>query len=268
MSNEIIPKCFPNFLWDFWLSPYVIWCLLIQHLIICSLADDTSTKSRRIHVYDVYDNDLKELYQGPKDRPSVFDDLNIFSLDVDTRRLLREVEETFSRLESVVQWTLKDILDQISGYTSPDDSYKSSLSLSRISAEELRKYFIFLRFRNSGGYQDAVHSLQEAYQDHDKQGNVATFFRPLIARNRLRCILREFIRFLNHRSDAGPSSNFTQDQGNTASMDSFLASMELSCWSLCNAEICFGIARDEQEFFFSERCFGTLDTDDGVDEES
>jgi hypothetical protein len=120
----------------------------------------TPSPSRRIHVYDVYDNELKELYHGPKDRPSVFEDLDIFSLDVDTRRLLHELEETFSRLESVVQWTLKDILDQISDYTKPDDSYKSSLSLSRISVEDLRKYFIFLRFRNSEGYQDVIHSLR------------------------------------------------------------------------------------------------------------
>jgi hypothetical protein len=240
----------------------------MHHLIICSLGEDTP-HSRRIHVYDVYDNELKELYQGPQARLSVFGDLNIFSLDVDTRRLLRELEDTFSRLESVVQWTLKDILDQISDYTSPDDSYKSSLSLSRISAEELRKYFIFLRFRNSGGYQDAIHSLQVAYQDHDNQGNVSTLFRPLIARNRLRRIIREFIRFLDHNSATGVSANnLTQDQGNIVSMDSFLASMESCCWNLCNAEICFGIAQDEQEFIFSERYFGNLDSDDGVDEKS
>lgn len=183
------------------------------------------------------------------------------SLDVDTRRLLHELEVTFSRLESVVQWTLKDILDQISDYTSAGDSYKSSLSLGRTSVEELRKYFIFLRFRNSGGYEDVIHSLQDAYKDPDDQGNVSTLFRPLIARYRLRCILREFLRFLNHRSDTGPSGCFTQAQVSPPSMDPLLESY---CWSLCNAEICFGIAQDEQEFIFSERCFGTL----GDDEES
>jgi hypothetical protein len=87
-------------------------------------------------------------------------------------------------------------------------------------------------------------------------------FRPLIARNRLRCILRAFIRFLNHRSGTGPSSDLTQDQENSGSMDSFLALMESSCWSLCNAEICFGMAQDEQEFIFSERYFGTLDDEE------
>ena len=167
---------------------------------------------------------------------------------------------TFSRLESVVQWTLKDILDQISDYTSSDDSYKSSLSLSHTSVEELRKYFIFLRFRNSGGYEDVIHSLQDAYKDSDDQGSL---FRPLVARYRLRCILREFLRFLNHRSGTGPSCSHPQAQVNLPSTDSFIESY---CWSLCNAEICFGIAQDEQEFIFSERCFGTLDH--GVDEES
>lgn len=208
-------------------------------------------------MYDVYDNELKELHHGPKEQPSIFEDLDIGFLDIDTRRLLNELEEAFSSLESVVQWALKDILNQISDYTSRNDSYKSSLSLSRVSAEEVRKYFILLRFRNSEKYQDIICSLHDEFRDQGTQGNVTTLFQPLIARNRLRCILREFTRFLDHRSNV-PSGT----QLNASPMDSFLSSIESYCWSLCHAEVCFGIAQDEQEFIFSDRCFGTLDDEE------
>ena len=242
-------------------------CLLIEYLTVCSLGDDITTQSRRIHVYDVYDNKLKEVHHIPEGQPSVFEDLDIGSLDVDTRHLIHKLEETFFRLQSVVRSALKDIMDQISDHATRDDSYKIPLSVSCISVEDIRKYFIFLRFRNSKGYQDVIQSLHDAYQDHDKHGNVAILFRPLIAQNQLRFILREFIRFLSHRSGIGLTGNL-QDRLNpvTVSMDSFLALMDSHCWSLCHAEIFFGQAQDDQEYIFSERCFGTLD--DEVEDES
>ncbi len=94
-------------------------------------------------------------------------------------------EESFSRLESATQSSLEHILDgELKGGDSM--SSKTSLPLSNTSVEELRKYFVFLCFRNSVGYQKTIWSLEGAYQNHDQKGNVFTLFQSLIIQNRLR----------------------------------------------------------------------------------
>jgi len=190
----------------------------------------------------------------------VFQDLNTGSLDVDTRQLLHAAEESFSQLESATQSSLEHILD---GKLKLDSvSSKISLPLSSTSVDELRKYFVFLRFRNSLCYQKII---EETYQNHDLKGNVFTFCQPLITQNRLRVILREFIKFFNATHSKVVDSSEDSNQAGVAA-DPFLQSMNLFCWGLYNAELCFGVATDEQEFIRSEQCFGSLD--DGPEEEN
>jgi hypothetical protein len=199
----------------------------------------------------------------------VFQDLDTGSLDVDTRQLLHAAEESFSRLESATQSSLEHILGGKLNLEGADSvSSKISLPLSSTSVDELRRYFVFLRFRNSLGYQRVIWSLEEA--NHDLNGDVSTFFQPLIIQNRLRVILREFIKFLNATHSTivvNPSKGLQEDLNQPGvAADPFLQLMNLYCWGLCNAELCFGVATDKQEFIRSEQCFGSLD--EGPEEEN
>ncbi len=269
MSNTIVSKYFPRFVWKFWLSKYdLVFRVIALTVIISHNQDPSQPLPGRVHIYDVYNNDLKEVHHETKERSCVFQDLNTGSLDVDTRQLLHAAEESFSRLESATQSSLKHILD---GKLKGGDSVSSkiSLPLSSTSVDELRKYFVFLRFRNSVGYQKTIWSLEEAYQNHDQKGNLFTMFQPLIVQNRLRIILREFIKFFNARSVVDPSRGLHEDPNQPGiAADPFLQSMHLLCWGLCNAELCFGVATEEQEFILSERCFGSLDDSEGPEEEN
>jgi len=219
----------------------------------------------RVHIYDVYNNDLREVKHEIKQRSSAFQDLNTGFLDVDTRQLLHAAEESFSRLESATQSALEHILDGKLDLEGADSvSSKTSLPLSSTSVDGLRKYFVFLRFRNSLAYQKII---EEVYQNHDLKGNVFTFCQPLNIQNRLQIILREFIKFFNATHSTVVDSSEGLNQPGVAA-DPFLQSMNLFCWGLCNAELCFGVATDEQEFIRSEQCFGSLDMDEGPEEEN
>ena len=123
------------------------------------------------------------------------------------------------------------------------------MPFSRVSVMVLRKYFVFLRFRNGPGYKKTVQSLADACQD------------------RLCYVLREFIRFFEYgTNDDFPSTWIRKQNTGVAAMDDFLQLMEAYCWCFCEAEICVGIATEEQEFILSERCYGTLD--EGFEEDS
>jgi hypothetical protein len=242
----------PNFLWKFWIS---------------TRGSAAPARPPRVHVYDVYDNDLKELYEGLKGQPTIFRDLNFGLLDAESRYLLEEAEEAFSRLESQTELALNDILEYTVWSGRSDYAGSKSLPLSRISMETIRKYFIFLRFRNSSGYQKTVQSLEEAYQSQEDRSRVYHAFQHAIIQHRLRYILREFIRFFNYRSTVDLTTGMRQEElPLEIPTNPSLEMMETYCWRLCEAEVSFGVAMDEQEFVLSDRCYGNLD--ETLEEES
>ncbi|KAH9475156.1 Putative serine/threonine-protein kinase/receptor R826 [Psilocybe cubensis] len=246
---DSVPKYFPNFLLKFWLSTGSI----------------LPTRPPRVHVYDVYDNELTEIHQSPKKSTSVFHELNIGLLEAETRKALSEAEGAFAKLELETEVVLKDLLDR-TVWSGGSCSTKRSLPFDRKSVEILRKYFVFLRFRNSAGYRDTALSLTNSYQADPEEGVVYSAYRPLIVQFRLRHILRGFIKFLNHTSADGPFTKHAPEFPTSGiSVDAFQEAMDLYCWSLCEAELCIGLATEDQEFMLSDRCFGTLD--EGFDED-
>ena len=205
---------------------------------------------------------MSETYQAPKKSTSIFNDLDIGSLQAETRNVLADAESAFTRLECEAQIVLKDLLDR-TVWSGENYTGKKSLPFARNDVETLRKYFVFLRFRNSAGYRATVQSLEESYQG---EGVIYSAYRPLIVQLRLRYILRGFIKFLNHSSaDVDPERRRQEPPTPGVSVDAFHHAMDLYCWRLCAAELCIGVATEDQEFMLSENCFGTLD--EGFDED-
>lgn len=213
----------------------------------------------------MYDNELTEIHRPPKDPTPIFQDLDNGLLQPYTRKALAEAEKAFFKLESEAQVVLKDLLDR-TVWSSDGYASKKSLPLNRTSVEVLRKYFVFLRFRNSGGYRDTVRSLEQFNKAEPGEGCVYPAYRHSVANVRLQYILKAFVKFLNHTSSDSASARTRPDLPTTdASLGAFHDAMEKYCWRLCDAELCIGIASEDQEFMLSDRCFGTLD--EGFDED-
>ena len=231
------------------------------------------SRTPRIHTFDVYNNALSEAQQAPCEPATIFRDLEIGPLDGETRKMLSNAETAFASLQHEAKLVLRDMLDR-TVWSGEDYAGKKSLPFSRHDVETVRTYFVFLRFRNSRGYRDIVASL-EAYYRSQPGEVVYAAFRPLVGQARLRHVLRGFIRFLTHSSEDAEDA---EDRGAAAwrerdahpapapfSIDAFYEVMETYCWSLCEAEVCIGVATEDQEFMLSDRCFGTLD--EGFDED-
>ncbi|KAF8814543.1 hypothetical protein BYT27DRAFT_7081988, partial [Phlegmacium glaucopus] len=73
-----------------------------------------------------------------------------------------------------------------------------SLPYDRRTVETLRKYFVFFRFRNSEGYRQTVHSLEQSYLKANHKGTLYPTFRPLIVQHHLRFIEDICIIFSTH----------------------------------------------------------------------
>ena len=212
-----------------------------------------------MHVYDVYDNDLTEIHQPPKEAVSVFHELDLGFMQTETRHALAQAEEAFRSLELSTEEVINDLLNR-TVWSGENCLNKKSLPFSRQSVEILRKYFVFLRFRNSAGYRQTVESLEQDYRGQEKDGSVYSAYRPLVVQHRLRYILRAFVKFLNHTSADGDTlRNKSEVPAVACSVDSFQEAMETYCWGLCEAELCMGLATEDQEFILSDRCYGTLD---------
>jgi hypothetical protein len=67
--------------------------------------------------------------------------------------------------------------------------------------------------------------------------------------------------FLKHTSAVEMPHSRRDDAPLTvgATLDDFRDLMELYCWRLCGAEVCLGMASDDQEFILPDCVFGTLD---------
>ncbi|KAF8196982.1 kinase-like domain-containing protein [Pholiota molesta] len=244
----------PNFLWELWLSKGPL----------------LSTRCPRLHIYDVCTNELRETHDPPYDSPSIFDDLDIGYLTVDTSEKLSEAEALFSQLEHEAHDALKDLLDRtIWGdergafqRTRNGTATTNSIAFTRKATETLRKYFLFLRFRNSDGYNKIVESLKDGYQSNLRLHDGLNFpgFRPIIVQHRLRYIIQGFIAFFKHSTTETSLSARHKETGILdVPLDAFRDLMDVYCWRLIDSEMCIGIATDDQEFILSDKCYGTLD---------
>jgi len=207
-------------------------------------------------MYDVYDNELSEFLQPPIQTRTAFQDFRDSSL---ATSLLGTAEQAFSLLE----WEAETILTQLmeSTYSSGIPTRSTSFCFSKERLANLRKYFAFLRFRNSRKYQTTFCSLNEPSPSapHDR---IFSAYLPAIMEHRARTMLRTMMAFLQHSPLESPSPprSVHDDTHCTRGVyfDDFRAAMESYCWQLFDAEVCVGVASQDQEFIPSDACFGAL----------
>ena len=209
-----------------------------------------------MHVYNVYENILLEVQETPApSHRSVFHD---FARGVDpaTETVLKAAEEAFVRLERKAEETLRALLIQTRGGS--DDSCRE-LQIGRCAVDVLRRYFAFLRFRNCRAYEELIRSIgQPADNRMSKAGSIFSAYRPLISQLHLRIVLRTILAFLTPDDTVCARSGIEYQHTSTTLLRNFHDAMQSYCWSLRNAEVCFGVATDEQEFLLPDTCYGTL----------
>lgn len=219
-------------------------------------------------MYDAFNNELSETHKPPCQRETVFKDLDIGSLSGETLRSLHDAEASFSRLERKAYDVIKDVLERTvwgedwnaRKSAQYKDGKANPVSLHMRDAETLRKYLLFLRFRNSEGYQQIVDSLRTSYQSDPEERVVFSAYRPLIVQLRLRHVLQDFTSFLEHTTIGKRHvRRHTEAPIVDASLNNLHNIMDLYCWRFSEAELCIGVATEDQEFIISDKCFGTLD---------
>lgn len=217
--------------------------------------DAKSSSSRRIHKYDVYENELTEQHQATLTSKPIFHDIYSDDLDADTLRLYEQATADFALLEQASEAIFTNILHRTAWLDT--ESPPRKVSLDKTGIESVRKYLTFLRFRNSTSYRETIRSLAEAAVEKPQDGSVYAVYRPIFVKIHKRFILRQIISFFHHNSDDAPYAR--PEHGCSNTLGAFKDAMELYCWRLCHAEICLGMASDEQEFMLPDCLFGTLD---------
>ncbi|KAI9459009.1 kinase-like domain-containing protein [Boletus coccyginus] len=231
----------PQFFWRFWLSdadPH-------KHTL-----DD-----HRVHIYDVFNNALSETRRIPEQTRTVFHDFTADTLDEGCHAALRTADLAFTRLETEVERILAAFVLQIrvtraraddpnsdSGREQEGDrARRFEIPMSKREREALLRYFVFLRYRNSEDYKETVGRLTRSVV----VGETTAWHRV-----RRRVILGSFHAFL--RPDGRASQTRRQFEG-------------FDCWRFVEAEICFGVASEQQQFVLPDTCFASLDEDFGSD---
>ena len=218
---------------------------------------------QHIHIYDVYDNELNEAYRIPSSDGTISQDFNSGFLDVETEKIFKEAEQSFTKLESDAQSVVTDLLDRTVG---SEENTKRSIPFNRRDVETLRKYFVFLHFHNSTAYRQMVVTLEKSDHEEPKDGQIFNAYRPLIVQLRKQFILRGSIDILEHSwADGVIRSRLDQRLPTGWSVNTFQEVMNLYCWRLCEAEVCVGIACEDRQFMLADCCFGSLD--EGFDED-
>ncbi|KZP22879.1 kinase-like protein [Athelia psychrophila] len=225
-----LPPYFPPFLWTYWLSD----------VFSASLTPD----DQRFHVYDVHNNTLSETRRVPQQNRSIFQDfLNQEVLDEHCKIAFEAAEMAFARLEAKAELAFEHLMHEVA---SSQDRTKTNLaSIKRHELETLRRYFVFVRFRNSSQYAFMLSNLVQTvtWENGSGKGVLLSVWHR-IRRHRA---LTSIHAFLQHDAVRIPQPAMTCDQVNN------------HCWAFMEADIYLGVASEGQEFILTEHCTGNLD---------
>jgi hypothetical protein len=242
----------------------------------------------------VYENQLDEVHQLLDSKTPLFEgfyldrqykDALSVKIDVETSRVLADAECLFSSLEDDVTMHLRTILQQLclhepsspsastdnptpAAYT-PDPNV-TSVTLSLASWAKVRRFLVFLRFRNSAGYAGIVHKLASELKHREEDGNIYPAYKTFVVQMQRRYVLRAFIDFLhgNDRRESQRKYDHVPSAGAPGTEDKFVdffhETMDTYCWRMLEAEMCLGIVKEEretgrEEYIVSETCYGSLD---------
>ncbi|KAF8120541.1 kinase-like domain-containing protein [Boletus edulis] len=239
----------PQFFWRFWLSdadPH-------KHTL-----DD-----HRVHIFDVFNNVLTETRRIPEQTRTVFHDFMTDALDEGCHAALRTAEQAFTCLETEVERILAALVLQIrsrrphvadpasEGEADAACARRFEVPMSKGEREAVLRYFVFLQYRNSEAYKEAVGRVTHRIV----VGETVVQARHVWHRVRRHAVLGSFHAFLQ-RDGGGSHGGATQTWCRFEGFD---------CWRFLEAEICFGVASEEQQFVLPDTCFASLDEDFGSD---
>lgn len=263
----------PQFLWRFWLSDAYVSrssprnYSAFSFFLYCRDPHKRTLDDHRVHVYDIFNNVLSETRRIPEQTQTVFHDFVTDALDEGCRDALRTAEQAFTRLENDVERILAQLVLQIrvrahldagsDSDTEAEAELKSKserctrrfeLPMSKREREMVLRYFVFLRYRNSEAYKDTVGRLTR---------RVVIGERIVQARHAWHRVRR--------RAVLGCFHAFLRGHGGRAAMTTKHRFEGFDCWRFLEAEICFGVASEEQQFVLPDTCFASLDEDFGGD---
>ncbi|KAI0791212.1 hypothetical protein C8Q75DRAFT_805572 [Abortiporus biennis] len=284
------PHYFPPFLWRFFLSDIGPRFQHRHRVHVYSLDNEVLHETRRIpipssiplptpHIITSQEGTTEPSY--PTSLPSsIFQDFltttPAFSLESECVTCLHQATLAFQSLESQVEMICKNLLVLLPSPTNPTMSSSSTSSLTKreltLTKEEeyaLRKYLIFMRYRNSESYHETVSMLgKKGSKDHPwvrfiPKGPV-----------RRRAVLGGLTAFLESQpsssslSDSEPSSTppslEEEETQGWKQRPRLFADIEEHCWKPMmeeynESEIMLGISSEAQEFIVTDKWFGNLD---------
>ena len=250
----------PQFFWRFWLSDAYVFSFCppprfpTPHVPSFRDPRKHTLDDHRVHTYDVFNNVLSETRRIPEQTCTVFHDFVSDTLDEGCHSALRTAEQAFVRLENEVERVLAELARQIRvrthGPTDSDPEHcprRFEIATAKRDRDVLLRYFVFLRYRNSEAYRETVGRLTRRVV----VGDAVVRARHAWHRVRRRAVLGSFHAFLHWD---GPATQPRQHWFE-----------EFDCWRFLDAEICFGVASEEQQFVLPDTCFASLDEDFGGD---
>lgn len=251
---EILPY-FPQFLLKYWHSDMCVYLLsdiLFDSSVAQRFAPAFPNDKQRYHTYDVHNNILSEARRIPQQTIGVFADFrNQEVLDghcdidwVDTEAYcsmtLETAELAFSRLEAKAELALEHLMQNVS--TTQSRTKTEPITLEGHELDTLRRYFIFIRFRNSANYSSMLKNMVRTVTSKDSSGH--DILLSVWHRIRRHQALTSLFMFLQFK--AYPTVADSKD-------------VHRHCWNLLDSEVSLGIASEGQEFILSDNCVGNLD---------
>ena len=192
----------------------------------------------------MFNNVLSETRRIPKQTNTVFEDFLTDTLDQGCRAAVSVAEKAFTRLEVEAEQILTDLICQLRSSPNARSLGRQEISISKRSRDQLLRYFVFLRYRNSDQYQSTVDGIRCASRGHHPGVNACDGLSCV----RRRAILSGYHTFLHHESSDTRNSHRFED---------------LDCWKFCQAEICLGVAAEGCQYVLPDTCFTSLDEDFG-----
>lgn len=156
---------------------------------------------------------------------------------------LETAELSFSRLEAKAELAFEHLMQNVSATQSRTKT--ESVTLEGHELDTLRRYFLFIRFRNSAKYISMLSNMVQTITWKNESGHgVLLSVWHRIRRNRA---LTSLYMFLQHSSTKPRPTVVDSEE------------VHRYCWNLLESEVSLGIASEGQEFILSENCVGDLD---------
>jgi hypothetical protein len=291
--DQKVPNYIPPFLWQFWNAGMCVISsssqLSLTHFYRGKNSETQTVLPQPLHVFDIYSSSLTECRQATLVARPIFADFAELCVYLypGAWMALQVAEQAFATLQSSVEPILTHIINAANGATISCTTASIPLSASQIMS--LTRFFVFLRFRNSRQYRDIVHELQKDSVLEVRSGDNSTansyitafpggrnfskimkeIYIPLVRQVRSRHVLAAFAKFLD---DHAPLPSNPEDSSSDWEplrdelpcppdvKDPFREVLNTYLWEFCDeAELCLGVAAEDQEFILPDNCFGILD---------